>query len=203
MENKKVSCIILAGGQGSRFGSKKQFIDFKGKELWRHIYDKVTQVIKKEDIVVVGVDINGGITRSGSVINGLQDLKRRGEYDRVVILEAARPLVTINQLNDIINDSHYSTTFVLPLVSTIIGKDGTYLNRDDYYKMSTPVAFDFNYFYDAYMSGKYNDMTDDTRVMYEHYGIKPYFIEGAENLLKLTYPSDLYILEMLSEKYDV
>ncbi len=198
-----VAVIILAGGQGTRFGSKKQFVLFKGQELWKHIYNKILKFIPKENIVVVGVDIEGGLTRSGSVINGLQFLNKLNQnFERVLILEAARPLVTSDQLETILNDNHLSTTFSLPLVSTIIKKDKTYLDRNDYCKLSTPVIFDYDLFSKAYLSGKYNDYTDDTRVMYEEYGIKPHLLVGAENLLKLTYKSDLLILEKLSEEYE-
>ena len=103
---------------------------------------------------------------------------------------------------DIIEDNHKSTTYALPLVSTIIKKDGTYLDRNDYLRMSTPVAFDYELFSNAYLSDKYYDFTDDTRVMYEHYGIRPYFLEGSENLLKLTYQSDLVVLETLSQRFE-
>ena len=37
----------------------------------------------------------------------------------------------------------------------------------------------------------------------KQYGIKPFFLEGGENMLKVTYHSDLAILEMLMEKYDL
>ena len=201
---KKLAGIILAGGQGSRFGSKKQFLQIKGKELWKHVLDKLSVHINREDIVVVGVDIEGGITRSQSVINGLKFLEQKKEnYERVIIFEAARPLITNDQIKQILEDEHDSATFALPLNSTIIKKDGTYLNRADYYKLSTPVEFNYSLFYQAYTSGKYFDYTDDTRIMYEHYGIKPYFLEGGENMLKLTYPSDIAILEMLMEKYSL
>ncbi len=201
---KKLAGIILAGGQGTRFGSKKQFLQLKGKELWKHVLDKLNEHVSREDIVVVGVDVEGGITRSQSVINGLNVLEqKKQDYDRVIILEAARPLITHEQIKQILEDSHDSCTYALPLTSTIVKKDGTYLNRADYYKLSTPVAFNYPLFYQAYTSGKYFDYTDDTRIMYEHYGIKPYFLEGAENLLKLTYPSDLTILEILMEKYSL
>ena len=69
--------------------------------------------------------------------------------------------------------------------------------------MSTPVAFDYNKFYSAYMSGKYQDFTDDTRVMFEEYGEKPHFLEGGENMLKLTYRSDLPVLESLMKNYSL
>ena len=38
-------------------------------------------------------------------------------------------------------------------------------------------------------------MTDETRVMYEEYGITPTFVEGGENLYKVTYPHDIEYLE--------
>ncbi len=199
-----VAVIELAAGLGTRFGEKKQFVEFHGKPIWKHIYDKVLKLVPKENVVVVGVDVPGGIVRSQSVINGLNEFKNRGKhFSRIVVVEAARPLVTIEQLKDIIEDTHKSTTYALPLVSTIIKKDGTYLDRNDYYKMSTPVAFDYDLFSNAYLSDKHYDFTDDTRVMYEHYGIRPYFLEGSENLLKLTYQSDLVILETLSKRYEM
>ena len=193
-----IAALVLAAGSGTRFGQQKQFIEFYGKPLWTHIYEKICKLIPQDNVVVVGVHCQGGVVRSLSVKNGLEALTRKNKhFSRIIILEAARPLVTIKQMEEIINDKHESSTYVLPLVSTIIKKDGTYLNRDDYYKMSTPVAFNFDLFCNAFFSEKYYDFTDDTRVMYEHYGIKPYFIEGAENLFKLTYQSDLPVLETL------
>ena len=198
----KLCAVILAAGQGSRFGEKKQFLQFNGKELWKHVYDKTLKVIDKEDVVVVGVDVNGGATRSGSVLAGLEFLSARNkQYDRVLILEAARPLVTVDQIKRIADDFHISATYSLPLVNTVIKKDGTYLDRNDYLFMTTPAAFNFDLLLNAFKSGKYVDLTDDTRVMYEEYGIKPFFLEGGENLIKLTYKSDLSIIEMLSKKY--
>ncbi len=47
----------------------------------------------------------------------------------------------------------------------------------------------------AYKTGKYTDMTDETRIMYEEYGITPTFVEGGENLYKVTYPHDIEYLE--------
>lgn len=200
----KKAAIVLAGGQGTRYGQKKQFIVLNGKPLWQHVHDKVSKFVDEGDVCVVGVDVEGGETRSQSVINGLRYLAAHGnDYDRLIILEAARPLITEDQIEAILNDEHPSCTFVLPLRSTVIMRDGTYLDRNKMWKMSTPVAFDFKKFYAAYMSGKYYDFTDDTRVMFEEYGEKPYFLEGGENLLKLTYQSDLPVLEALMKRFNL
>lgn len=198
----RIAAIILAGGQGTRFGAKKQFIELNGKPLWRHARDRITKFINNEDIVVVGVDTAGGVTRSQSVINGLNALTDRANtYDRLIIAEAARPLITSGQLGQITTITNPSCTFVMPLTSTVVTRDGDYLDRNKLYKLSTPVAFDFNLFREAYLSGKYHDFTDDTRIMYEHYGIRPYFLEGGENLFKVTYPKDIAILELLLGQY--
>jgi 2-C-methyl-D-erythritol 4-phosphate cytidylyltransferase len=38
-------------------------------------------------------------------------------------------------------------------------------------------------------------MTDETRVLFEEFGIKPTFVEGGENLYKVTYPQDIVFIE--------
>lgn len=190
--------IILAAGKGERFQGKKQFFQLDGKALWIHVYDKLSKVVNKDNIVVVGIDFEGGNTRSESVIKGLNRLK--DNIDRVIILEAARPLVTIEQIKLLLNDKNDSTTFVMPLVNTVIYRDGRYINRDELYDILTPQAFKFNLLKSAYNSGKYHDKTDETRVMFEEYGIKPFFIEAGENLLKITYQRDIPIIETLYKK---
>ena len=63
--------IILAAGQGNRFKSKKQFEIIENKEMWKYVYDKAVQVVSPQYIVTVGVDFEGGDTRSQSVRIGL------------------------------------------------------------------------------------------------------------------------------------
>lgn len=203
MIHSDVVALVLAGGMGTRFGSQKQFLEIEGKPLWQYVHDKLAKFVPINNVCVVGIDVSGGETRSQSVINGLKYLKEKGMFKRVVILEAARPLITEKQIEDIIIDEHPSCTYALPLRSTVIKRDGTYLNREELCKLSTPVAFDYRKFLLAYLSGEYLDYTDDTRVMYEAYGDKPYLLEGGENMLKLTYPSDIVVFENLLKKYEL
>lgn len=190
--------IILAGGQGTRYHRQKQFELLNGLEMWKHVYQKVTKVIEPANLVVVGVDIAGGRTRSQSVQIGLKHLSETCE--RVVVLEAARPLVTVEQIKKLVHDISKSTTFALPLVNTVIGRDGTYYNRNDFYDLLTPQAFDYKLLKQAYDTGKYTDTTDETVVMYMEYGIKPHFLVEGENLIKVTYQRDLEIIEKMLEK---
>lgn len=187
--------ILLAAGQGSRYHGKKQDLEFHGKPLWRYVYETAREVVEHNNIVAVGKDIQGGATRTGSVMNGLNALPK--EVDRVIIVEAARPMVTRDQIVQLLEDPSPSSTFVRPLVNTVIFRDGTYINRNELYDLLTPQAFDKNMLIEAYQSGRFDDMTDETRVMFEYHGVKPHFIETESNLFKITYPGDLEIIESI------
>jgi len=186
--------VILAGGNGSRFKKKKQFEMIAGKEMWRYVYDKAAKIVEKDKIVTVGVDIPGGATRSVSVHNGLRALEN---CERVIILEAARPLVTVEQIKKLVESKEKSLTFALPLVNTVIGRDGTYYERDGFYNLLTPQAFDYVMLRQAYDTGKYTDTTDETVIMYREYGIRPQFILEGENLIKVTYGRDMAMVQQL------
>ena len=197
-----VYAIILAGGNGTRFGGtvKKQFLEFHGKELWRHLYDTVTEVLPKGNVVVVGIDITGREKRSGSVKNGLDWVNSRGHCKKVVIMEAARALVTKKQLEDIIAFDSPSCCYVAPVVDTVILTDKTYLTRSECRHLVSPQAFDFEMLYKAYSDCDLIEMrTDETRLMNDTYGIKPDFLEGGDNLYKVTYPKDIAVIEKIWE----
>ncbi len=187
--------ILLAAGSGTRYHGKKQDLIFHGKPIWRYAYETALSVVGEGNIVAVGKDIPGGATRTGSVMNGLKALPK--EIDRVILVEAARPMVTREQIIQLLEDPSPSSTFVRPLVNTVVFRDGTYVNRSDMYDMLTPQAFDRNMLEEAYQSGRFNDMTDETRVMFEYHGVKPHFIETESNLFKITYPGDLDIIESI------
>lgn len=191
----KYAAILLAAGKGTRYKGTKQDVIFHDKPLWRYAYETALKIVDKEYIVAVGKDIRGGETRTGSVLNGLRALPT--DTDRVIIVEAARPMVTKNQMIKLLEDEHPSVSFVRPLVNTVIFRNGTYINREELYDLLTPQAFDYKMLMNAYNSGKFYDMTDETRVIYEFYGIKPFFIETESNLFKVTYPGDLDILESI------
>ncbi len=191
----KFGAVILAAGKGTRYNGAKQDVIFHGKPLWRYAYETALEVIGEHQIVAVGKDIEGGATRTESVLNGLLALPE--DIDRVIILEAARPMVTKEQILQLLYDQFPSSTFVRPLVNTVIYRNGEYINREELYDLLTPQAFDFKLLLEAYKSGKFTDMTDETRIMFEFFGIKPHFIETSTNLFKVTYPGDLNIIESI------
>lgn len=190
--------IILAAGSGSRFGAKKQFEKIDDKPLWKIVYDKATQIVDSSNVIVVGVDIDGGKTRNESLYFGLKKLSKN--TDKVLVLEAARPLVRIEQIIEILNVDSPSTTFVRPLVNTIVSKEHKYLNRDEYLEILTPQTFNYKLLIKAIESYDYINFTDETRIMYELYNIEPFFLTGDEYLNKVTYKLDLIMMRELNKQ---
>jgi len=191
---KDFACIILAAGNGSRFGSKKQFEKLNGEELWKIVFEKCSNV--STEIVVVGVDIEGGNTRQESVFAGLQKIKS----GRVVILEAARPLVTEEQIIQIAQIDGPSVSFYKNLVDTVYSNDYGFLIRDKCVSLQTPQAFDAKMIFSAHQETALKNATDDTVIFFEKHKIKPDLIYGGDNLTKVTYPIDIFLLESLCKK---
>ncbi|MBS3992785.1 MAG: 2-C-methyl-D-erythritol 4-phosphate cytidylyltransferase [Bacteroidetes bacterium] len=193
------SAIILAGGKGTRFRSQKQFVDFYGKKLYQHVYDKVVDLV--DEVIIVGVDVKAGVTRTESVLNGLSRLSQHSS--KVVILEAARPLVFKNQIIKLLESKSNSSSFSVPMVETIIINGCNYPNRNICLSFQTPQAFNTKMLIEAYKNGNFNDMTDETRVIYEYYNELPELLTGGPNLTKVTYPEDLILLESIMKIYNI
>ena len=190
--------VLLAAGNGTRFGAKKQDILFHNKPVWSYPYEVLCRFIDRKHLIVVGKDIAGGDTRTLSVSIGLANLPE--DTSRVIIVEAARPLVTPAQIETLLNDKHDSVSFVKPLVNTVVYRNGAYLNREELYELLTPQAFDFPKLKYAYTHRNSDNFTDETRIMYEVHGIMPFFIETGQNLFKLTYQEDVSVLESLYQR---
>lgn len=192
----KYGAIVLAAGFSTRYaGEKKQDLLFHGKPIWRYPYEAAKAVVGEGNVIAVGKDIPGGDTRSQSVLIGLRSLA--ADTDRVVILDAARPMVTRAQIKELLENPNPSVSFVRPLVNTPVFRDGRYVNRNEMYDLLVPQAFDYKLLREACESGRFRDMTDETRVMFEYHGITPTFVETDNNLFKVTYPGDLQIIESI------
>jgi len=185
----KFSCIVLAAGDGTRFGDKKQFISLDGKPLWEYATDASKKV--SDDVVVVGIDVPGGRQRRDSVFIGLNNVS----YNRVVIVEAARPLVTPEQIKRIGEMDNPSVSYYLPSVDTII-YGNKILKRDMCLRLQVPQAFEREMLLEAHRNIG-GDATDDTILMQRYHGIDQELVEGGINLRKVTFPYDMDILEVI------
>jgi 2-C-methyl-D-erythritol 4-phosphate cytidylyltransferase len=98
----KRSVILLAGGEGSRFGTKKQYILLGGKPLYMHslekvldLFEEVILVLPEEDLQKIKVPpkvkkVAGGKERQDSVLEGILE----AEGDIVIVHDCARPFAS-------------------------------------------------------------------------------------------------------------
>jgi len=181
----------VAAGKGERFGDKKQFIDFLGKPIWKWSYDTAIKCL--DEVIVVGVDIQGGETRQESVKIGLENIS--GKY--VVIFDASRPLVTKEQIEQIVREvkKYPSVSFALTPTDTMYSS-GIY-QRAELNALQVPQAFNTAMLLEAHQETKLMDATDDTILFDEIHKMRPRIIEGGRNLYKLTTKEDLGILQSL------
>lgn len=187
----KISGIILAAGKGLRFGKKKQFVELKGKPIWKWSYDVAKKCL--DEVVVVGVDFKGGKTRQESVKIGLEHIT--GE--KVIIFDASRPLVTVKQVERIKKEltKNLSVSFGIRLDDTIYDNSFCW-RREGLVALQVPQGFDTEMLKEAHKNINTN-ATDDTIVLYNEYRTYPVILKGGRNLHKLTYPEDLKIIEAL------
>ena len=162
--------IILAAGNGTRLSNniKKQFIKIHDKQLFLFSFDsfcssnidKILIVSSKEDINYVRSLVSsnekfldviaGGETRQQSVKNALDYLKGiLADDDVILIHDAARPLIKVPLINEVINKTieYDCCSLILPIKDTIISlSNNNYestLERDKLASVQTPQGFKF------------------------------------------------------------
>lgn len=217
--------IIVAGGIGERSGQKipKQFIDIHQKPIIIHSIEKFykydsnilitvvchsdyiahCQTIIQTHVSNYSIDIvAGGNTRFHSVKNGLIHLHQLNFNGIVAVHDAARPCVSSYLIKKCFDAAMEKNICIpaIPLNESIrkVSDNGsnTYVSRKDYRIIQTPQCANFSLLYNAFQQDYIELFTDEANVL-EHYGEKIYLIEGEQNNLKITYPIDFKIAEIL------
>ncbi len=210
----KTAAIIVAGGKGKRFGSKKQF-ELIGKrkvvELTVSKFLKISDiknivlVLPKEDIKNVGQTfrfakkikiVPGGKTRQHSVFNGLLSLN--SDPDIILIHDGVRPFVSEKIIKDsIVSAKKYGACVVaVPSKDTVkISKRGFVIStpeRRNIFLAQTPQAFKYSLIIKAYKQAfKKKYFSTDDSALVEKLGKKVKIVSGDYSNIKITTKSDL------------
>ena len=215
--------IILAAGNGTRLSNniKKQFIKIHDKQLFLFSFDsfcssnidKILIVSSKEDINYVRSLVSsnekfldviaGGETRQQSVKNALDYLKNvLADDDVILIHDAARPLIKIRLINEVINKTieYNCCSLILPIKDTIISlSNNNYestLERDKLASVQTPQGFKFKIIYEAHLRAIHSSATDDAQLV-KNLGFNIHLIKGDEQNFKITTNEDLNYFEYI------
>lgn len=210
----RTAALIVAAGSGSRMGGDlpKQFALLGGRPIVAHSIAALAAHPAIDDVlVVIGADqqallqqavgdvrwTTGGATRRASVRAGLAALEH---VDRVLIHDAARPLIPFNVIDRLTAALNHAAGAVpvLPVADTLASGDealGDTVPRTGLHRVQTPQAFDYAAIVAAHAAWPDDaEATDDAQVL-RAAGHDVMLVEGSPMLDKLTYPADLAAAE--------
>ena len=205
--------LIVAAGRGERAGGArpKQFAALGGTAVVARAVDAfgalpVFVVIGEGqralldaalgDRIVAGV-VAGGATRRGSVANGLAAIAAAGGARRVLIHDAARPLLPRAVIDRLLNalDRHAGAVPVLPVADTLVRRGdgervGDTVARHELFRVQTPQAFRFDAIVAAHAAWPNDREATDDAQMVRAAGHEVATVEGDAMLDKITEPGD-------------
>jgi 2-C-methyl-D-erythritol 4-phosphate cytidylyltransferase len=207
----KRSVILLAGGEGSRLGTKKQYIPLGGKPLYMHslekvldLFEEVILVLPEEDLQKIKVPpkvkkVAGGKERQDSVFEGILE----AEGDIVIVHDCARPFASrelflkVSELGDF-----EGKICALPVRDTLKqvseGMVIKTIDRTGLWHSQTPQAFLRKVLLECHFRARSEGFfaTDDAMLL-ERYGYRVGVVMGEPTNIKITYPEDLALAQRL------
>ncbi len=221
----RVYVIVVAAGRGRRFGSRKQWVELKGKGLVEGCVERFDRHPQVSDIVLVlnkenlkqglqnkfcklSAVVVGGKERQDSVIAGLKEISP-GENGIVLIHDGVRPLVSEELITRVIQAAREKGAAIpgIPVEDTVkkIQKNkvlGT-LDRDSLCRAQTPQGFRYGILASALERARRDHYcgTDEASLV-ERMGGEVVVVPGEYCNIKITTPLDLKIAEVLFEHKD-
>ena len=223
----KTYALIPAAGSGSRMGAAqpKQYVQIAGRPLLYYalralaLHPAIEQVFvvlaqdddhfKRCDWREFGPKIKplycGGETRAVSVFNGL--LAARDTIDGadwVLVHDAARPCLGREELDRLFGEVDQDDTgglLAVPLADTLkrANRDSRVARtepRDNLWVAQTPQMFRYRLLIEALRAGDPAVATDEARAI-EGLGLKPRLVMGTPSNIKVTFPEDLALAELI------
>lgn len=221
----KVGAVIVAAGQGRRFGKAmpKQFFPLAGKPLlsWTLASFEKSQLIA-EIVVVLPEDfaaffeklakrchkpcrvVTGGKERFDSVKAGLKALDPSCDY--VAVHDGARPLVSPGIIDETVTAAkrYGAAIAAVPVKDTIkFSQKGKFIektvDRNHLWSAQTPQVFKRSWLEKAYHKRQTSSLTDEAQ-LFERNGKPVCLVFGSYENLKVTTPEDFIMAEALLRK---
>ena len=223
----KLAVIIPAAGPGSRMGTQvpKPFLDLDGKAILEHTIQRFLEVdIIVQIIVATSLDwvnevegifsrycgkevifnvVLGGAERQFSISNALHTINK--EVGMVAVHDAVRPFISKELIRKSCSKAkQYGGAIVAVPAKDTIKRVGNHLliketpNREELWQAQTPQIFRKELLVLAYKSAiKDNFAGTDDASLVERFGGKVAVVEGDRENLKITYPIDLKVAELI------
>jgi len=149
----------------------------------------------------------GGDTRAQTVLNTLEAMRPQvADDDWILVHDAARPGLTVSLLDhllDTLENDAVGGLLALPLADTLkqSNADSRVQNtipREELWQAQTPQMFRFGLLQNALAS--FNGSPTDESQAVEALGLQPKLVVGSLRNMKITYPQDLALMEVLMQK---
>ncbi|MFN1835843.1 2-C-methyl-D-erythritol 4-phosphate cytidylyltransferase [Balneola sp. MJW-20] len=222
-----LSLIIPAAGSGVRLGSEipKPFIRIGDKTILEHTvrrfldYKGLKQVViatsaaylEEVQVMLDGIGaasimmkaVEGGAERQYSIYNALGEVDERSEL--IAVHDAVRPFISATIIEQCcrIADEYGGAVVGVPAKDTIkkVDEDNVIIETPDrsmLWQAQTPQVFKKELLIRAYESAMNHDLlgTDDASLV-EAVGGVVKMVEGERENLKITYPIDLQVAELI------
>ena len=218
--------LVPAAGSGSRLSSRtpKQYLSIAGTPMLHHTLSRLAASPRVTQVYVVlapadadfqasgwgGPDGRvqplycGGETRGESVQNGLAAVRDAiADDDWVLVNDAARPCLSaaaLERLIDEVGDDEAGGLLAIPVADTLKRADGDTRaeateRREGLWQAQTPQMFRYGSLVEALRRSALT-VTDEASAI-ERLGLKPRLVMGEVRNLKITYPQDLELAELI------
>lgn len=219
----KIAVLILAAGIGKRAASKqaKQFVMMQGKPLLTYtiqsflnysndldIYivlqkeakkicqNLVQEYFPKENITL----LEGGKERFHSTQNALLQID---DYEKILIHDAARPFISNRLIKEGINalDKNIAAIPVFQVTDSLRkienNSKSKIVDRSKYVQVQTPQFFQGKIIKEVFKDRTYQTFYSDDASVLEDAGYTIHLFEGEKNNIKITYPIDFKLGELI------
>jgi 2-C-methyl-D-erythritol 4-phosphate cytidylyltransferase len=214
--------IIVAGGSGTRMGTAvpKQFLAVNGLPVLMHtllafynstaqphlilalptgFHDYWKQLCNSHNFNMDHTLVSGGETRFHSVKAAFNSITNTNSV--IAVHDAVRPLISAELINAAYTQANKKGNAIVAVKSRDSIrqlKEGisVSLKRDEIYLVQTPQVFQYQQLAAAYQQ-EYTDMFTDDASVVEAAGFEINLIEGEHQNIKITFPEDIAIAELI------
>jgi 2-C-methyl-D-erythritol 4-phosphate cytidylyltransferase len=219
--------LVPAAGIGSRFGGEtpKQYLPLRGRPLlWHALHALAADPAIARVLVILHPDDRqfaalswadcgeklvalyaGGATRAHTVLGGLTAPGAQLQDDNwVLVHDAARPCLDaamLERLIDTLRDDPVGGLLAIPVADTLKREDAEQRTaatepRAGLWRAQTPQMFRAGLLRRALESADLARVTDEASAV-EALGLRPKLVMGSDLNLKVTYPEDLSLADLI------